>query len=336
MYYIYYTPVNATPHTTKHDSSKTESNTESQDNIKEQSKPTNHNNDKDRDKEPLSPLITNILTESSTKEASTENKINKENEILPHISEEDNEDKENIPIKTQEEILKDANTRLENATSHNNTTHKHNIRNKSGIKPRQFEEIYGSDFLFATALTQMPAKRGIRQFGQRAIDALSAELKQLDTLNILKGGEYGTITAKQMKGPLRTVQLIKEKKDGRIKGCTCMNGSFQRSYSAEEDASSPTVSTKALLLTAAIDAAESRFVATSDITGVFLKAKMDDFVLIASYDTEINAMIQANSKYTKYIKQLNNGKRVIYLQLLKAMYGCLKSARLFWDHLSSS
>ena len=157
----------------------------------------------------------------------------------------------------------------------------------------------------------------------------------MDTLSVFKGRIYDSLSDSDRKGALRTVQLIKEKKDGRIKGRTCVNGSRQRLYTAEEDASSPTVSTEALLLTAAIDAAEERFVATCDITGAFLKADMDDFVLIALYDKEIDALIQANEKYCKYIKTLKNGRRVLYLELIKAMYGCLKSARLFWDHLSN-
>ena len=134
---------------------------------------------------------------------------------------------------------------------------------------------------------------------------------------------------------LGTVQLIKAKKDGRIKGRACVNGSQQRRYTAEEDASSPTASTEALLITAAIDAAEQRYVATCDITGAFLKADMDDFVLIVLHDKEIDALIQANKKYQSYIKVLPNGKCIIYLELVKAIYGCLKSARLFWDHLSN-
>ena len=96
---------------------------------------------------------------------------------------------------------------------------------------------------------------------------------------------------------LRTVQLIKEKKDGKIKGQACVNGSRQRLYTAEEDASSPTVSTEALLITGAIDAAEERFIATCVITGAFLKAEIDDFVLIVLHENEIDALVQANAKY---------------------------------------
>ena len=181
----------------------------------------------------------------------------------------------------------------------------------------------------------MSATRGIKKFGQWALDALAVEWKQLDTLSVFKGRMYESLNKSERHSALRTVQLIKEKKDGKIKGHTCVNGSRQRSYTAEEDASSPTVSTEALLITAAIDAAEKRSVASCDITGAFLKADMDDFVLIVLYDKEIDALIQANDMYKKYIQILNNGKRILYLKLQKAMYGCLKSARRFWDHLSN-
>ena len=214
-------------------------------------------------------------------------------------------------------------------------THRYNTRNRSIIRPPQYNKVYGNDYTFAVTLTQMSASRGIKKFGQKALDALASEWQQLDLLSVFKGREYESLTSQQRRSALGTVQLIKAKKDGRIKGRACVNGSRQRMYTAEEDASSPTVSTEALLITATIDAAKQRHVATCDITGAFLKADMDDFVLIALRDKEIDALVQANDKYQAYVKVLPNGKRVIYLELVKAMYGCLKSARLFWDHLSN-
>ena len=35
------------------------------------------------------------------------------------------------------------------------------------------------------------------------------------------------------------------------------------------------------------------------------------------------------------LKVLPNGKCIIYLEMVKAIYGCLKSARLSWGHLSN-
>ena len=46
------------------------------------------------------------------------------------------------------------------------------------------------------------------------------------------------------------------------------------------------------------------------------------------------ALVQANHKYEEFIHIIKNGKRVMYQQVLQAMYGCLKSARLFQNHLS--
>ena len=45
--------------------------------------------------------------------------------------------------------------------------------------------------------TQMSANRGINQFGQRVIDTLAAELKQLDTLTVFKGRKYDSLTTDQ-------------------------------------------------------------------------------------------------------------------------------------------
>ena len=144
-----------------------------------------------------------------------------------------------------------------------------------------------------------------------------------------------SLTPQERKQALRTVQLIKQKKDVKIKGYTCVNESKERYYKVEEDATSPTVSTEALLLTAAIDSSEGRSVATFNITGAFLKAYMDEFVLISLHGEEIEVLVKANIKYEKFVHVTKSGKKVLYLELIKAMYGCLKSARFFWEHLST-
>ena len=41
------------------------------------------------------------------------------------------------------------------------------------------------------------------------------------------------------------------------------------------------------------------------------------------------------NKYEKY-KVMEKGKPVIYVRLLKALYGTLKSALLFWENLSET
>ena len=71
----------------------------------------------------------------------------------------------------------------------------------------------------------MLGTRGLKMFGQKAINALAKEWKQLDTLSVFEGREYYSLAKKERHGALRTAQLIKQKKDGTIKGRTRDNGS---------------------------------------------------------------------------------------------------------------
>ena len=55
-----------------------------------------------------------------------------------------------------------------------------------------------------------------------------------------------------------------EKNDSRVKMKTCTNKSKQQVWSNENENASPTMSTKALLITSVIDAKEERNIITSD------------------------------------------------------------------------
>ena len=55
------------------------------------------------------------------------------------------------------------------------------------------------------------------------------------------------------------------KRDGTVKGRTVAGGNKQQDYIGKEEASSPTVSTEAVVLTSVIEASEDRDVATIDI-----------------------------------------------------------------------
>jgi hypothetical protein len=79
-----------------------------------------------------------------------------------------------------------------------------------------------------------------------------------------------------------------------------------------------------------MDSLEQRDVATADITGAYLNADMDEFVLIKLSGDATDIMWEANNNYKKFVT-IENGKKVLYLQLLKALYGCVKSALLWYE-----
>jgi hypothetical protein len=184
--------------------------------------------------------------------------------------------------------------------------------------------------------TQMTAKKGIATFGKKAIDAIFREFKQLHDKNVFKPIDPRTLTEQQKRDALREITIIKEKRCGTIKGRTCADGRPQRKYVSKDDSSSPTVSNDAFLMSLIIDAFEERDVATADVEGAYLHADMDDFTImkITSND-HIKILCEVNSEYKQYIEvNEKSGQRTLYVQLAKALYGCIKSA-LLWYRLFS-
>ena len=70
--------------------------------------------------------------------------------------------------------------------------------------------------------------------------------------------------------------FLKKKRTGEVKGRTVAQGNAQRNYINKEDASSPTVSGEAVLLTCIIEAEEGRDVATIDMPNAFIQTRVDN------------------------------------------------------------
>ena len=78
--------------------------------------------------------------------------------------------------------------------------------------------------------TQMQAIRGIKLFGEKAIAAIVKELKQFEHRpmpgkRVVEVIYLDGLTLEEKKQALNAVNLIKEKRDGTIKGRTCADGS---------------------------------------------------------------------------------------------------------------
>jgi len=120
------------------------------------------------------------------------------------------------------------------------------------------------------------------------------EFCQLDSINVFEPLDASTLTASQKREALRAVNLIKEKRSRKLKGCTCADGRSHRSKYAKEETTSLTVSTDALMISLMIDAKERRDVATADVEGAYLHADMEDFVLLNLVGKVVNIICQVN------------------------------------------
>ena len=103
---------------------------------------------------------------------------------------------------------------------------------------------------------------------------------------------------------MEAVHLIKEKRDGKVKGRTCANGSKQRQYLKEGDTVvSPAVSMEGIFLTFLIAPYEGRKVVLFDIPGAFLQAEMseDKLLLLEFWDEYVEMMCQVNPEHRKNV-----------------------------------
>ena len=177
----------------------------------------------------------------------------------------------------------------------------------------------------------MPIRRGLKLFGSGGINAVKAELQQLHDLKVM---ETKPLTTTQKREALGYLMFLKRKHNGKIKARGCADGRPQRAYIPQEDARAPTISTEAVLMTAVIDAMENRMVAVVDIPGAFMQADMDPgvYMRIDGAMADLLMEIDYDMYHSHMVKE--KGKPVIYVELLKALYGTLRAARLFWETLS--
>jgi hypothetical protein len=129
-------------------------------------------------------------------------------------------------------------------------------------------------------MTQMTARAGLKKHGKFAQMALLKEFTQQRDLDVYEILDPLGLTHEKKVMALRALNLIKEKRNGDLKGRTVADGSKQKGLYPKSETASPAVSTAALMLTILIDAYERRDVATADVAGAYLKATMKDHVII--------------------------------------------------------
>ena len=79
-----------------------------------------------------------------------------------------------------------------------------------------------------------------------------------------------------------------------------------------------------------VDTHENRDVATADEVGTYLLADLNDFVLVNVTGTSANMMCEVDPSFTSFITN-KKGRKTRYLQLTKALYGCMQSAFLWYQ-----
>ena len=181
---------------------------------------------------------------------------------------------------------------------------------------------------------QISLKAGLRTFGDDGLKAVEKEMRQLHDRSVMKPVHKGCLTVEQRREALAYLMFLKRKRCGKIKGRGCAGGRKQRACITKEDSTAPTVSTEAVFLTAVIDAMEGRNVVVLDVPGAFMQADIDELVHVKFTGAMVTLLLEIDYDMYKEYVVVEKGERVMYMELLKALYGTLRAARLFWQKLS--
>ena len=183
---------------------------------------------------------------------------------------------------------------------------------------------------------QMSLRKAIKKFDSAAREAMIDEIDGILKRGVWTGVLKSNLTEKQRRMILRSSAFLKAKYDLvgnflKLKARLVADGRGEdRSLFAESDIASPTVSISSLFTIASVTAAKGYRVITMDIGQAYLNADMQQDVYIKLEPLISDILIERDSSFSKYLDQ----KGEILVKLNKALYGCVESAKLWYNTIS--
>ena len=212
-----------------------------------------------------------------------------------------------------------------------------------------FKKIYGKRVVSAIkkALSQtqkstdknLNIKSAVDKLGEKAVDAI---MKEMNTIvkdkEVFEPVDTSVLSRDQWRSIIPSKLFIKEKYNAlgvfeKVKA-RLVAGGHRQDKEVFENISSSTVSTAAVMMVACIAAAENRSVAVIDFPSAYLNSPLpeDHPEVLMRLDRELSKYTcSINPIYSKYIR--DDGTLVVRLR--KALYGCVQSAKVWYDLLTS-
>jgi len=185
---------------------------------------------------------------------------------------------------------------------------------------------------------KMSVNQGVKEFGYEAVLSVVKEVKQMVDADVFDGVDTTKLSPAAWKDVINSMLFMKEKysADGLFQKLKSrlVAGGHMMDKNIYKEASSPTAATQSVLMIAAIAAVEGRTVAAVDVPGAFLKATMPDneppvHMKLDKFLTSV--LVKLDNSFQQYVR--HDGTCVVRLK--KALYGCIQSAKAWFDKLSS-
>src|SRR5210317_2267659 len=207
-------------------------------NIEEENE--NEENNIDINEENIDKNINNIDTLVEELESSLENEIEEINNMYNNENNNNINDDDNLQQEEKEETQKYI-------TKYGRKIKQNEMLNISDNN----KQTYCNAQLTAKLMQHISLREGLRRFRKDGNRAALAEMEQLHMRDTFKPVLPSNLTPEKKKEVLESITLLKQKRDGTIKGRNCADGRNQREFTSKEEAASPTVKLESVFLTSA-------------------------------------------------------------------------------------
>ena len=187
----------------------------------------------------------------------------------------------------------------------------------------------------AAHVYRISVKQALKKNEKASKASMMKELRQIVDKDVFEILEKANLSKRQLRKAIRSSMFLTEKftasgEFDKLKARLVAGGDGQ-DKSLYENLSSPTVAQETIMMVLAIAAIEKRKVATIDITGAYLECDIDkDDEVIMTIDPFLAKLL---GQIDPTVNQKTDEKGVIYVRLKKALYGCVQSAKLWYDKL---
>ena len=199
-------------------------------------------------------------------------------------------------------------------------------------------QMLGSE-IFACYGQQHVYERGLKLFGEEGEEAAVKEMDQMVRRVCFTPIDPAELSESEFKKAQDAMMLLSQKKTGEKKGRLVFNGAGTRGFITKEEAASPTVTMESIQITSVIDAIERRDKMTSDVPNAFIQAyvpetkKGEDRIIMKIKGKLVDMLLMLAPEIYGNFVVYENGRKVIYVQVLRAIYGMLTAALHWYNQL---
>jgi len=217
-------------------------------------------------------------------------------------------------------------------------------RTRYNLRPKGTARVWHTETERAMlSCMHISVTEAIRADHQKAMKAMVEELKQLYAKRVFHPIHGSDLTEEEWKSLLPSSMFLKNKFEAddkvrdipfKVKGRLVAGGHKQdRALYSDEEISAPTVSTSAAFMVAAIAAREKRHVITLDIAGAYLNAKLTGKKIFMRLEPVLaGIMVKIDPSYKDFVRR----DGTMFVQLDKALYGCLEAAKLWYNNIKAT